>query len=196
MAYVRAANAGATLSVLLRDGEHDDTNSSANEATERFALKCDTFAVNIGKTPIQIPIPGSSPELMDLGIMRPSVTISGVVDTVQPSPASITISGEAYKIPFKNQLENAVYTWAASEVTLLEIEIGDTTYPAQANATDAYASGIINGSESSWTGGAIYRVALQSARFGINAAREDRYDFSMQFVAAAREDWVQKGTIS
>jgi hypothetical protein len=195
MAYVRAANANPSLSVLIRDGEHDNTNSK--EATERFALKCDTFAVNIGKTPIQIPIPGSSPELLDLGIMRPSVTISGVVDTVQPSPASLTITGETYKIPFKNQLENAVYYWSASDDLLLEVEVGDTTYPAQANSTDAYSSSVINSSsEASWTGGAIYRVAIQSARFGLSATKEDRYDFSMQFVAAAREDWVQKGTIS
>ncbi len=195
MAYVRAANASPNLSVLIRDGEHDNTNSK--QATERFALKCDSFAVNIAKTPIQIPIPGSSPELLDLGIFRPSVTVSGIVDTVVPSPASYTISGQTYKVPFKNQLENAVYYWAASEDALLEIEIGDTTYPAQANSTDAYSSSIINpSSEASWTGGAIYRVALQSARFGINASREDRYDFSLQFVASAREDWVQKGTIS
>ena len=187
MAYVRAANSTETLSVLLRNGEHDNTNSK--EATIKFALKCDTFAVNIGKTPIQIPIPGSSPELLDLGIFRPSVTISGVVDTVVPSPASYTISGQTYKVPFKNQLENAVYYWAASEDALLEIEIGDTTYPAELNTPDA--SGVID-SAASHTGGGIYRVAIQSARFGLNASREDRYDFSMQFVAAARQDFVDK----
>jgi len=189
MAYVRAANANPNLSVLIRDGEHDTTNTK--KGTEFFALKCDTWAVNIAKTPIQIPVPGSSTELLDLGIFRPSVTISGVVDTVQPSPASITISGQAYAIPFKNQLENAVYYWAASDVALLEIEIGDTTYPADGD--NAYTSDRIHsGSEASWTGGGIYRVALQSARFGVNASREDRYDFSMQFVSRAREDWVQK----
>ena len=47
-------------------------------------------------------------------------------------------------------------------------------------------------SAASHTGGAIYRVAIQSARFGLNASREDRYDFSMQFVAAARQDFVDK----
>ena len=187
MAYVRAANSTETLSVLLRNGEHDNTNSK--EATIKFALKCDTFAVNIGKTPIQIPIPGASPELLDLNIFRPSVTISGVVDTVQPSPASLTIGGETYTIPFKNQLENAVYDFAASDVNLLEVEVGDTTFPA--NGDNGYSSGVID-SAASHTGGGIYRVAIQSARFGLNASREDRYDFSMQFVAAARQDFVDK----
>ena len=187
MAYVRAANSGATLSVLLRDGEHDNTNSK--QATTRFALKCDTFAVNIGKTPIQIPIPGSSPEIIDLGIFRPSVTISGIVDTVQPDNFEITVGGQTYTIPFKNQLENAVYDFAASDVALLEIEVGDTTFPA--NGDNGYTSSLID-SAASHTGGGIYRVAIQSARFGLNAAREDRYDFSIQFVAQARQDFVDK----
>ena len=187
MAYVRAANSTETLSVLLRNGVHDNTNSK--EATIKFALKCDTFAVNIGKTPIQIPIPGSSPELLDLGIFRPSVTVSGLVDTKQVSSPTVTIGGESYTIPFKNQLENAVYDFAASDVNLLEVEVGDTTFPA--NGDNGYSSGVID-SAASHTGGGIYRVAIQSARFGLNASREDRYDFSMQFVAAARQDFVDK----
>ena len=187
MAYVRAANSTEQLSVLLRNGEHDNTNSK--EATIKFALKCDTFAVNIGKTPIQIPIPGSSPELLDLGIFRPSVTVSGIVDTKQVSSPTVTIGGESYTIPFKNQLENAVYDFAASDVNLLEVEVGDTTFPA--NGDNGYSAGVID-SAASHTGGGIYRVAIQSARFGLNASREDRYDFSMQFVAAARQDFVDK----
>ena len=38
------------------------------------------------------------------------------------------------------------------------------------------------------TGGAIYKVAIQQARFQLNAGREDRYDFSLQLVAQSRID--------
>ena len=38
------------------------------------------------------------------------------------------------------------------------------------------------------TGGAIYDVAIQQGRFSLNAAKEDRYDFSLQFVATSRID--------
>jgi len=38
------------------------------------------------------------------------------------------------------------------------------------------------------TGGGIYKVAIQQGRFSLNAAKEDRYDFSLQFVATGRLD--------
>ena len=62
------------LSILLRDGTHAG-------ASVRLALKAEQFSVNITKTPIQIPIPRQSPVLLDLGIFRPAVTVSGIIDT-------------------------------------------------------------------------------------------------------------------
>ena len=64
------------LAVLLRDGPHDGAD------TTRYALKCNDVAISISKTPIQIPIPQQSPELVDIGYFRPSITITGIVDTV------------------------------------------------------------------------------------------------------------------
>ena len=152
MAYASAKNGNQDLSILLRSGVH-------GSAGEYFALKADSFAVSYSKTPIQVPIPESSPELIDLGIFRPSITINGIVDTTQPSPVSITVGGQTYVIPFKNQLENAVYNWIASDTATgqIEIEVGD--------------------------------------RFQLNPSREDRYDFSMQFVAGARQDWIDQADL-
>lgn len=190
MAYGTASNASNELSVLLRNGTH------AN-ASLRFAIKADSFAVSYSKTPIQVPIPQQSPEIIDLGIFRPSLTINGIVDTKQPTPASLTISGQTYYIPFKNWLENAVYDWIASDANTgqLEIEVGDTTYPQTGSGTKGYSGTPITintSSLSSWEGGAVYRVAIQQARFQLNPAREDRYDFSMQMVGGARQDWVDR----
>ena len=58
-----------TLAVLLRNGTHA-------AADERYILKCDNASIQVAKTPIQIPIPQQSPELFDIGIFRPSITVS------------------------------------------------------------------------------------------------------------------------
>ena len=189
MAYTSAKNATQDLSVLFRNGVHAS-------AGLRFALKADSFAVSYSKTPIQVPIPETSPELIDLGIFRPSISLNGVVDAVQPTPASISINGQTYYIPFKNWLENVVYDWIASDTTTgqLELEVGDTTFPtdSDSNAYNSDGDLLLPGS---WTGGAVYRVAIQMARFQLNPSREDRYDFSMQFVAEARQDWVDQADL-
>ena len=40
------------------------------------------MSIQIAKTPIQIPIPQKSPELIDLGIFRPPISINGIVPTI------------------------------------------------------------------------------------------------------------------
>ena len=184
-----ARNATGDLSVLLRNGEHD-------AASLRFALKADNVAINYSKTPIQVPIPQQSPFLIDLGMFRPTISIGGVIDTVQPTPASLTIGGQTYYIPFKNWLENIIYEWVASSETTgeLEVEIGDTTYPdSDDRAYDDNEGSLKVSTVANWTGGAVYRVGMQSCRFSLNPAREDRYDFALQFVAGVRLDWVNRG---
>ena len=172
----------ADLAVVLRDGKHNGTGV----ASTFYALKCADFAVQITKTPIQIPIPQQSPELIDIGVFRPSLTISGVIDngavnssttanyegmeTINHTRNSVTV---AYYIPYKNKLEETVYKWVSDESTNLELEIGDATYPI-------YSAG------NQSTGGGIYEVAVQQCRFQLNAAKEDRWDFTMQFVCRAR----------
>ena len=176
----------ANLAVLLRDGTHSGTGV----ASIFYALKCSDFAVQVTKTPIQIPIPQQSPELIDIGVFRPSLTISGVVDNaaVNTSTTSNYEGMEAvshtragatvtYYIPYKNKLEEAVYKWVADESTNLELEVGDASFPVFASSTQA-------------TGGGIYEVAIQQCRFQLNAAKEDRWDFTMQFVCRARSGVV------
>ena len=185
-AAAAARNSTGDLSILIRNGEHD-------AASLRFALKADNFSISYSKTPIQVPIPKATPFLIDLGMFRPTISLGGTVDTVQPTPSSLTIGGQTYYVPFKNWLENIIYEWVASSETtgLLELEIGDTTYPDSGD--EAYDGGVLTlkvSTVASWTGGAVYRVGMQSCRFALNPAREDRYDFAMQFVSGARQDWV------
>jgi len=218
--------ADPTLAVLLRNGSHAD-------ATIRYALKCNDVAVSYARTPIQIPIPQSNPELIDLGFIRPSLTCTGVVDTIGEDTSNVGYNGGAspthargtagmayfdftratvsitsgsaawadggaastqrYYIPYKNALEEAVGSWLyLGTDSPLQIEIGDSKYPIE--AYDGYLdpgctdSRYIGDPNVHATGGGIYGCAIQQGRFSLNAAREDRYDFTLQFVITRRLD--------
>jgi len=198
-------NTGRETAILIRNNTHE-------LATTRYALKAEQVAISIVKTPIQIPIPRNSPALIDIGIFRPSITISGVVDEQAGSSDSDfddeeigeglagmtnfaftrggTVDPEDYFIPYKNKLEEAAYNWLAQDSTPLELEIGNAKYPvynedvegvpvnqdAIADYNKIYAA----------TGGAIYQVAIQQFRVEMMAAKEDRWQYTFQFVTKAR----------
>ncbi len=208
--------ASPVLAVLLRNGPHDS-------ASVRYALKCSDIAVSVARTPIQIPLPQQSPELIDIGYSRPSITLTGVVDTVGGDTGNVgagAASGYAgmasfgfsrasysgsgwddggsgttytYYIPYKNALEEACTTWIYTGTNELELEIGDATFPIgayQGHLPDSSSNRYSGTSSNHATGGAIYKVAVQQSRFQLNAAREDRYDFSIQFISEFRIDYA------
>ena len=190
------------LAVLLRDCTHSGTTTDASNI--RYALKCDTFSVQIAKTPIQIPIPQQSPELVDLGIFRPSISIGGLVDTIGQDTTNTSVTGfenmekitivrlndagssisAIYYIPYKNKLEEFVYKSIYAADKKLEIEIGDAEFPIY----DRRVEGTGASGTPSETGGGFYEVAIQQARFQVDPATEDRWQFQMQFVCTARKD--------
>ena len=165
------------LAVLLRDGDH--TGSDA--ATNRLALKAEQVSVSYSRSVIQVPIVQTSPILMDMGMVRPALTISGIIDTVGGDQTnttsgfqgmeSMTISSQTYYIPYKNFLEQKLVTWITNDGYDLQLEIGDATTPEGANQT----------------GGGIYKVAVQQIQFSIAPGMEDRWIYSIQFVAKFRE---------
>jgi len=190
-----------SLSILLRDGNHA---GSENSATNRFALQVATFSVTLTKTPIQIPIPQNRPNLIDLGVTRPNISISGVIDTVGlPNVADITTnhmqvleytlyntpnttnhSTQKYYVPYKNVLEDFVfYVHFSSSDSPIQLEILGQD-PAVGSTPNYHTkpTGLNH------TGGAIYNVAIQNASFNLAAGKENRYDFSLSFVATTRLD--------
>ena len=207
----------ALTAVLFRNCPHDTNVTS--ESKVRFVLQCDNFAVQVARTPIQMPIPGQSPRLMDFGIFRPSISISGLVETQggdaaynpsgftnQQIPAadyyaylsyvpygrrvnSNTTVSLNYFLPNKNILEEAAYKWKTLPGAELELEIADAEIPRLNTYTGgtAIAGGSI-GEDVKPTGGGVYKVSIQQARFQVDAAKEDRWTFQMQFVAMGRQD--------
>ena len=150
------------LSICLYDGTSDGSE-------KRFVLKADSFSINYVKTPIQIPIAnGGSPELIDIGTIRPSITITGLVDVDDPSE---TVSGPTrnssttYVVPTKEQLEDFVTSDFFNEATSKsEIMISDGTGTAVA----------------------AYEAAISQARFDLAPATEDRFTFTMVFITKFR----------
>tara|TARA_R110000824_G_scaffold29786_3_gene98727 strand:+ start:2584 stop:3228 length:645 start_codon:yes stop_codon:yes gene_type:complete len=202
--------------VLLRDCPHNSTATDDDNA--RFILQCDNFAVQIARTPIQMPIPGQSPTLMDFGVFRPSISISGLVENqgrsavvdsagtfssdaaskayyafLQHAPfsrreGSDTIRTNNYYFPTKNILEEAAYKWKSLPGSEIELEIADASVPRYNTWTDgtAITGGDLQNVKP--TGGGVYKVSIQQARFQVDAAKEDRWTFQMQFVARGRFD--------
>jgi len=215
--------ANPTLAVLLRNGSH--TN-----ATIRYALKCNDIAISYARTPIQIPISQANPEIIDLGFIRPSLTCTGIVDTIgedtsntgggtkkgtagmasfsytrgSVSGTELTSSASAwddggdssaqiYYIPYKNALEEAVGSWLyLGTEAPLQVEIGDSKFPIEAYDGFLDPSVAISRYYADYhlhaTGGGNYGCAIQQGRFSLNAASEDRYDFTLQFVITRRLD--------
>ena len=93
-------------------------------------------------------------------------------------------------------------TWIASntsgDIANLELEIGDANFPVYGDAAetnvnhvdDDLTATLTNASGTSLTGGSVYEVAIQSARFEVDPGTEDRYQFQMQFVATSRKDII------
>ena len=194
------------IAVLLRDNYH------SHPSAIRYALKCNDFVSQVAKTPIQIPIAQTPPTLIDIGFFRPAITITGLVDDIggttsetpgyqsmtavshtgfddwdtatkrgftNPDSPAYDTTTEVYYIPYKNALEEACYKWISNDNTPLEIEIANSTYPK---------SYTYSGTTYHSTGGGIWEVAIQQARFQKQAGREDRWEFTMQFVAKSRKD--------
>jgi len=81
-------------------------------------------------------------------------------------------SARTYHLPYKNILEDFVRRTLHSNSKPIELEWGDA---GKAVGEDH-------------TGGAVYLVALQQYRVQVDAAKEDRYSFSMQFIVGERKD--------
>ena len=172
--------AAPEIAVLLRTCKHTNVGDSSTEFG--YALKCDNVSISYTKTPIQVPIPQNSPALIDIGVYRPSISLSGLVDTA-PGAAStnnttdfwdMESGAKTYYIPYKNKLEDFVTDQVFEPSSPIELEFGDASVAISTNSAVA-------------TGGAVYLCALQQCRFQVDASKEDRYTFSMQLVVTSRQ---------
>ena len=162
------------------------SNDTAITGIRRYALKADSFGVSITKTPIQIPFPQNSPELIELGMFRPNITVSGTVDRDQADTpefvtgptkgfndgggtaiANLDPYHDKYYVPTQKQLESfvtgSIYDDGVTPLQLIVQTEAGTTY-------------------------ATYEVAVAQGRFDLAPGTEDRFQFSLSFVAKDRQE--------
>jgi len=157
-----AANA---LSILLFSGETDGS-------ALRYALKADAFSLNFVKTPIQTPLPqGGQPIILDFGHIRPTLTISGLVDTTAPGSTENQTgptkdSSSTYTVPSKENLEDFVTSKFFDK----------NTQPVEVILSDGTSTSV-----------AEYRGAISQARFDLAPATEDRFAFTLVLVCELRK---------
>ena len=201
-----------SLSILLRDGDHG--SGTDKPATNRFALQAASFSLTMTKTPIQIPIPQNRPNLIDLGVTRPNISISGVIDTVglpdindrvtnflqtldytlYNAPDAKNFSTQTYYVPYKNVLEDFVYyVHFSSADSPIQLEVLGQD-PPEASEFQYIQNYHTKATGLNHTGGAIYNVAIQNASFNLAAGKENRYEFSLSFVATTRLDQYESAS--
>ena len=69
-----------------------------------YRLQATSFVVMVGRSPLQAPLPGGDPLLLDLGQYKTQITVSGIIGDASSTDGGVTI-------PSKNQLETAAYEW-------------------------------------------------------------------------------------
>ena len=165
------------LEVLLRDVAHDASGV-------KLALKCEQLSISFQKSPLVVAIT-RDPSLTDYALTnRPSITISGTIENSANFPDSntsnrwgmeeLTINSQTYYVPYKNYLEDFLLdTKVDASTTEMQLEIGDATTPISTSGADA-------------TGGSVYAVIAQQFQFTMLPGMEDRWMFTLSFVAGSR----------
>tara|TARA_R110002110_G_scaffold15798_2_gene69890 strand:+ start:499 stop:999 length:501 start_codon:yes stop_codon:yes gene_type:complete len=147
------------LMCLIWNGE-DDGNA------RRYALKVLSVAHQIGKSPIQIAIPNNTPQLLDLNMVRPTITLSLLLDKVITGKTITGPSkgnGTTYKVPTKQDLETFVTDNGyddSSKLTLMLLH-EDNNYEQ-------------------------YEFAIQQFTTNLMPTKEDRYDSTLVMLVTKR----------
>ena len=141
-------------------------NGESSSAARRYALKALSVAHQIGKSPIQIAIPNNTPTLLDLNMVRPTITLSLLLDkkiTGQTITGPSKGGGTNYKIPSKQDMEYFItengYD-ASSKLTLMLLH-EDNKYEQ-------------------------YEFAVQQFTTNLMPSKEDRYDSTLVVLVTKR----------
>ena len=141
-------------------------NGEAGGDARRYALKVLSIAHQIGISPLQIAIPNTTPQLLDLNMVRPTITLSLLVDKIitnqtitGPSKGGSTV----YIVPTKQDLESFVTENGyddASKLTLMLLH-EDNNYEQ-------------------------YEFAVQQFTTNLMPSKEDRYDATLVMLVTKR----------
>ena len=166
----------ASLNVLIE-------NTSISDDGEYYALKAEDVAIQVARTPLQIPVPMASPFIFDIGSYRPSLTISGVVDDIDTND-STTFDGSGtsrtYFVPTQRQLTNAATDWVHRPSSQF-IYILHSNFDSSSGPTKFFDR---------------YECAIQQFRCQLQAGIESRWEYTLQFVTTRLDRSVGIGAVN
>jgi len=175
--------------ILLNDGNTDSTDSASRAAGH--VLKAESLTITLSKTPIQIPLPSSSPQLLDLNMIRSNITIGGLVENTVSEGSDYTLLAS---VVTDGALDgDPSGTDVPSDNTALNHH-GVYTYPDKAALEHYFTSeAYIPGNElalimidPSGTSYSFYNISGQSATFILAPGTEDRYSYNLVFAGGLR----------
>jgi len=152
----------ASLNVLI-----ENTDGDAN--FQYFALKAEDVAIQVARTPLQIPVPQNSPFIFDIGSYRPSLTISGVVDDIDTND-SVSFESQTYRVPTQFELTTAATDWV-HRAGKQHVYVLHSNFDSSATATKFFDK---------------YECAVQQYRCQLQAGIETRWEYTIQFVTRRR----------
>lgn len=152
----------ANLSVYIE-------NAGGADDFKYFALKAEDIAIQVARTPLQIPVPQGSPFIFDIGSYRPSITISGTLDDVSTGDVfSFDGSGStvSYYVPTQYQLQVAATDWVHRNASMY-VYILHSNYDGSDSSTQFFDK---------------YECAIQQFRCNVTAGSEQFWEYTLQFV--------------
>jgi len=152
----------ASLNVLI-----ENTDGDAN--FQYFALKAEDVAIQVARTPLQIPVPQNSPFIFDIGSYRPSLTISGVVDDIDTND-SVSFESQTYRVPTQFELTTAATDWVHRSGKQ-HVYVLHSNFNSAVAATKFFDK---------------YECAVQQYRCQLQAGIETRWEYTIQFVTRRR----------
>jgi hypothetical protein len=121
-------------------------NGVSGGSSRRYALKVLSVAHQIGKSPIQIAIPNNTPQLLDLNMVRPTITLSLLLDK---KITNVTVTGPTkggstvYKVPTKQDMETFVTDNGYDDSAQYEFAIQQFTTNLMPTKEDRYDSTLV-----------------------------------------------------
>ena len=119
-----------------------------------YRLQAESFVVNYARGPVQAPVPGALPLLIDLGQYRPTITIVGTVDATGTTDGGVDV-------PTQNELEDFVSGTGGTPAI----------YASTITAT-VVIGGVTN----------TYECKITSCSFSLAAARAELWEFRLQMI--------------
>ena len=167
-------------------------NGVKTGSAKGLVIKAESLSMTLAKTAILVTVPNDTPQLMDLNMIRPNITIGGIVENTTAIGADYTLAGTT-----TTNGDTATGDPDGSGVRADDASLsfsGTYTYPTKADLEYFFTTKAYTGTsktcliiiDPSGTSFSFYSIAGQTATFILAPGTEDRYSYSLTFAGGLR----------